>query len=455
MPFVLSTELVGFVLRIQNEQEIGMQNVSMELTDENGELIQVRDTDIDGYYEFNGLPPGQYGLRVSDSNLVDKGLTTEIAGYSILTGGQGGYSELPAFRLRRLNNEESSAAQDTVVFSLNAENTEPVVWDEDANKRQNYFTLPTKNRVIAKHSLTQDLVASSPLNESAKVNDIIDTSLQQERQHHVANVPITNSLPVLSRLSISGGLPTVSISVPITNQKNNVPPQQVISAVAKETASSPQVASVSALPTFQENNVTLQQVISAVAEKTTSVPPKVNQVFVIQLGAYANKQYAQDLINSMVGTTFLEDNFTIVESLNGKNYRLTYGAFSSLASGVEFAESYMPQGQSYFVRKKKVSESSLKQNNVQQQQLNQGWVIQFYASKEPLSQTPSITEYAAIGPIYTATKESTNNSELYYLISESYSNKETADIALSRSGLSGWVNSRDKYKNVKQLNNQQ
>jgi cell division septation protein DedD len=453
MPFVLSTELVGFVLRIQNEQEIGMQNVSMELTDENGELIQVRDTDIDGYYEFNGLPPGQYGLRVSGSNLVDKGLTTEIAGYSILTGGQGGYSELPAFRLRRLNNEESSRAQDTVVFSLNAENTEPVVWDEDANKRQNYFTLPTKNKVIAKHSLTQNGVASPLLNQSAEVNNIIDTSLQQEPQPQVANGPMTRSLPILSKLSLSGELPRVSIAAPLAIQKNNVPPQQVISTVAKETTSAPQlqVGSVSTFPTFQENNVTPQRVIAAVAEETTSVPIKVNEVFVIQLGAYANKQYAQDLINNMEGATFLEDSFTIVESLNGENNHLTYGAFPSLESGIEFAESYMPQGQPYFVRIKKVTESTLKQNNVQQQQPNQGWVIQFYASKEPLSQTPSIKEYAAIGSLYTAIKESTNNSELYYLISESYPNKETAKIELARSGLSGWINSRDKYKNVNQL----
>lgn len=419
MPFVLSTELVGFVLRIQNGQEIGMQNVSIELADENGVLIQVRDTDIDGYYEFNGLPPGQYRLHVSDTNLEDKGFTTEIAGYSILTGGQGGYSELPAFRLRRLDNEESPGAQDTVVFSLDAENTEPVVWDEDANKRQNYFTLPTKNKIIAKHSLTQARMANSSLNENAEVNDIIDTNLQpEERPRHVANVPMTKSLPDLSRLSRSGVLPMVSISTPLTIQKNNDP---------------------------------FQQVISAATEETTSVPPKVNDVFVIQLGVYTNKQYAQDLINSMLGATFLEDNFVIVASLDGENYRLTYGAFPSQGSGIEFAKSYMPQGQSYFVRKKEVSESILKQNNVQQQQLNQGWVIQFYASKEPLSQTPSIIEYEAIGRLYTAIKENTNNSELYYLISESYSSKEEAKIELARSGLSGWINSRDKYKNVNQL----
>lgn len=417
MPFVLSTDLVGFVLRTRSGREIGLQNASVELLDEEQNLLQIKDTDLDGYYEFNALAPGYYQIRVAASSLQERGYTSEVVGFNVLTGGQGGYSELPAIKLRRAVEGEAPGAQEIEIFSLDADNTEAVIWDDDESVRQNYFTLPTKDKVMAKHSLTQAKAVSKPQSELADEQSSSEATSLAAQQPALTSSTVAAAVPFLNRNTASGGLPRLTIGATSINN----------------------IATIAAPP-----------VISAAEVQTAAVAPIMQGEFVIQLGAYREIIYAQELIDSMVSGIFRAEHFAIVKDADGEAYRLSYGAFQTRDSGVEFARKYMAPGQSYYVRKKDVT-APIEQNRTAPRLLNSGWVIQLYASATPLDTAPLSAEFGAVGPLYLATKETSSQSVLYCLVSRTFSNKEAANAELARSGLNGWISRSSSYTSINQL----
>jgi hypothetical protein len=377
MPFVLSTDLVGFVLRTRNGNEVGIQNVSIELVDEDQNLLQVRDTDLDGYYEFSGLGPGYYQIRVAATDLEEKGYTAEVIGFNILTGGQGGYSELPKIKMRRVALGMEPEAEDIVIFSLDADNTEPMVWDDDANKRQNYFTLPTKDKVMARHSLTQAalnqaVVAPASSAQVTLKQDNTDAEPQTtmlEEGVSITPTKLVGTKPVVSNAlfdvakssllnkeSTEGGLPILTIGANPIPKVSNMAEQPVILASAVTNDADPAVTEgdyVIQLGAYKDKKeaVAEQPVILAAAVTNAAEPSVTEGDYVIQLGAYSDKKYAQELIDEMSSEMFLLESFVIIKD-NAGVYRLTYGAFLTRNSGVEFANKYITSGQSYFVRKK-------------------------------------------------------------------------------------------------------
>lgn len=51
---------------IQDEAEMGLESIDLELVDQNGEIIAQTSSDIDGFYAFNNLQPGDYYLQISE-----------------------------------------------------------------------------------------------------------------------------------------------------------------------------------------------------------------------------------------------------------------------------------------------------------------------------------------------------------------------------------------------------
>jgi hypothetical protein len=418
MPFVLSTELVGFVLRSKGGREIGMQNVRIELTDGDGNVLQENDTDLDGYYEFNGLSPGQYKLRVAQSNLKEKAYTSDVVGYSVLTGGQGGYSELPAITLHSIESGEVADAEDIAVFILDAENTEPVVWDNDAKKRRNYFTLPTKDKVMAKHSLTQENAAITSDIEPADVEhktQTIDGNSVVRQVNEAESVTTKFSGPTNNT---SGGLPTLTIG-----------------------SGSMRKLSVG------ENNT---DELDTPENNFSALTSTGGDVYVIQLGSYADEINATELKNRMSNSVLLADDFTILKRLDTGTFRLIYGGFPSRNDAQMFAQQHISKGQPYFIIKNEMDQP-IKQITTLAPATDSGWVIQLYASVSPVGQDDIKTEFAKVGPLYLANKETNNNTILHCLVSQSFSSKETANAALARSGLDGWINSISNYTDVSAL----
>ena len=172
MPFFLITDLAGFVVRQQQGEEIGLRNVTMQLLNNENEVLKSVDTDEDGYFEFLQLMPDTYKVIISSEYLAQKGLTGKVIGTNIATGGRGGFVELPAFVLRRSNNDFDYDAQELSTFIINEDNVDALVWSKDEETNKNYFTLPPKGKVKAKHSLTQPSIIESSL----PATDVLDSA---------------------------------------------------------------------------------------------------------------------------------------------------------------------------------------------------------------------------------------------------------------------------------------
>jgi len=174
MPFFLVTDLSGFVVRQQQEEDIGLINVTMQLLNSEGEILKSVETDEDGYFEFLQLMPDNYTVEISPEYLSQKGLTGKVTETNISTGGRGGFVELPAFILRRMNVENDFDDQNSSTFVINEENVDALVWSSDEEVNKNYFTLPSKGEVKAKHSLTQPptLAEGSQQKSTTKIENV-------------------------------------------------------------------------------------------------------------------------------------------------------------------------------------------------------------------------------------------------------------------------------------------
>ena len=62
---------------IQDAGEPGLEGVVMELYDDGGALVGTTTTDANGYYQFDNLSPGDYTIKVADSNFQANGALDE------------------------------------------------------------------------------------------------------------------------------------------------------------------------------------------------------------------------------------------------------------------------------------------------------------------------------------------------------------------------------------------
>ncbi len=81
---------------IQDEGELGIENVSVELYDNNNTLISSTTTDNSGYYEFTNLANGNYKVKVADSNFGVGGVFENSVSekWYLTTANQGSSDEL-------------------------------------------------------------------------------------------------------------------------------------------------------------------------------------------------------------------------------------------------------------------------------------------------------------------------------------------------------------------------
>jgi len=328
MLFILSTDIAGFVYRTQKGNEAGLQNITVQLFDADNKLLRTQETDLDGYYEFFGLVPGSFIIRVAEEDLLDKNYTSDQVGFKLLTSGGGGYVELPALKLNRLNSTDSRKKEAIRQISLSDENSEVVVWDDDINIRRNYFTLPAKNKVSAQHSLTQTPAAENdePSEESLVDNVVagkdpevtIDNKKRDKKKHYLSSS---------EELAPTGALPTISFT---------------------HIAASDAPLSVKELPPEVASDVAKPKAASEVVK-----PKAVKQGdYTIQLGAFKDKALAETLQKKLVGSTLNVSDFQIIKRPSESIYRLTYGNFGSKQDGEKFAKTNLPAKQPYYVRKK-------------------------------------------------------------------------------------------------------
>ncbi len=442
MPFVLSTDIIGFVLRTQNGQEVGIQNISMELIDSDGEFLQTIETDLDGYYEFNGLSPGKFTIRVTESNLREQGYTSQTIGYSLLTGGQGGFSELPTIKLRRVNDDSDPMQQAIVTHSLNSKNSEPVIWDEDPEKRQNYFTLPTKDKVMAKHSL-----ALSKQNENSAQSQESIAIKKPESAITKTAATVPQKFSFLQNQKTENGLPSLSVST-LPERDFEPAPSSLEDTFSSETAGKAVEPILESIEPIALNGTIEKQY-----QDSSNSAPTLAGDFIIQLGAYTSEQVAQNVIKRLNSAKLPAQNFDLTSNDINTLLRLSYGHFESMQEALTFANQNIGQEQTYFVRKefKNAKKAMVKTKSSISERINtkkSGWVIQFYASNTAITSANLPIQYNKISNAQTATKTMDDGRTLYCLISQVYPGKKSANNALATSGVTGWVTSSSAFRNI-------
>ena len=113
----------------------------MELLDEDGQLIRETLSDDDGYFEFNKLLPHVYQIKVAEKYLRDKGYTADVIGYKLPMLRSGGFVELDVISLNRTPAENILSSEVLKIFQYTEYNSEAIVWDDDENKRKEFFLI--------------------------------------------------------------------------------------------------------------------------------------------------------------------------------------------------------------------------------------------------------------------------------------------------------------------------
>ncbi len=417
MPFILSTDFAGFVLRSKNGNEVGLQNVLVELFDAKGELISSQESDLDGYYEFLSLIPGNYIIRIAQSTLLDKRYTSNLIGFNVASSGNGGYVELPSLKVRRLNDDNERDDENIDVYLLTAENTDAVVWDDDKNIRQNYFTLPTKDKIKAKYSLSQPNTLKKENEDISKNNRTADKKVSTVLSLNNSDVRMKDKTSLLPQLRINNP------SIPVTASKSK------------------QMANTNINP----SPILLDDTFSAMVGNYT-----------IQLGMFTIKRHAEALLWELITDNLVESNFQITPDQSTNSYKLTYGRFVSKNSGINFAKNNLAKQYDYYVRELNNNEVSEAINKVTSKNtdlgnVKSGWVIQFYAGKSKVIQRSIIEKNSVIGALFSAQKWAANNDYLNCLISHNFTTKNAANKALKSFGLKGWVVNVTNYENIKAI----
>lgn len=409
MPFVLSTDISGFVLRTKGNDAVGLRNAVVELFNHKGKLVDTQKSDQDGYYEFLNLMPGDYLIRIAQKTLSEKSYTSDVIGFKVSTS-RGGYVELPIIKLQKLYEDTLKSKEKIDLFILNESNTDVVVWDDDEKVRSNYFTLPTKGDISAKHSL-------SKLEHEENAMPVIKVAATDKKP---LSQVVNNKFDFLSSGDITSGvLPSVSIKKPI-----NIKPEALRQQTKLE---------------IQKNSNLLVK------------PYNKGAGYTLQLGAFSSQQDAERLLKGLVGAKLSLNNFNISKDTVNEIYRLSYGYFTTKLEANQLAKTSLKTEQNYFVRQ--INTKKIEAITDGTKDDNNTWVIQLFSAKTPFSESVINHQFSKVGTLYSARKKDKNEEYLYCLISGSFSSKSDAKKALKGSGVAGWPVKRNNYNNIQLMSN--
>jgi hypothetical protein len=395
MPFYLATELSGFVYKDVEQGELPVSNISILMLNEEQETVRQTKTDQDGYFEFLNIPPNVYVITIDQQDMHDKALTADVKGLSLTTPNNGGYIELPVLYVRQQTNENALAKETIVVLELNEDNVEVLVWDNDEQKRRNYFTLPTDKAITAPHVLPQNKESDDQL-------DIDETDPLVNGNINDSKIPVNNSSSKTS-LKLDDGRLTKWYTLQLGAFLNLEVAKQYATELPNQLSTDLVI-----VPTVNKQMQTVYQIIYGYFETA-------------QLAA-TNAQRANITRNNFMVKPLSERGYQILTD-NAKQKTLPKSASQIVLSQINRPDIVLDN-----------------------------WVIQFYASKGGISDAV-FSGFSAITELYQAEKTNgTGNEILNCLISQGFTNKNEAQQALAASGLSGWVNEGTTYRNIKRLN---
>jgi septal ring-binding cell division protein DamX len=133
IPFTVKTTVIGFVLYNGEEGE-PLVSTQVQLLNPQGEVVKVIDTDLDGYFEFIDIEPGQYQVMINETSLADAALQSNPGKLAFTTPPAGGFFELSPILAIPLS---ESVTELVKVVIPNSENYEPIYEVEQLLNRVN------------------------------------------------------------------------------------------------------------------------------------------------------------------------------------------------------------------------------------------------------------------------------------------------------------------------------
>lgn len=318
MPFYLSSEIFGFVERAGNNAP--MSNVKVTLKGLYSSKSTL--TDTDGFFEFTGLQPDQYEVRIDPDYLRERNFTSDIVGYRLTTPDSGGFVELDIISLERMEHPGSELSERVMPFQLTINNSDTLIQEDNPRKKRNYFNLPVKDKLEAPHVLPEPgPEAELPEETKNKPAPKLDSGKEEKK----------------SESSVVVSLPTVSF---INKQPTD----------AK--------LATRALPTAPESTVDIETQKPEIIEKPKASGNKINKPdttkqtgkVTIQLGAFKLQQQAETLAESFKTQP---ENAEVHQS--GGYYRVIIGRFMTKEQANLYSQQYL-KGKKVYVRERNTQE---------------------------------------------------------------------------------------------------
>lgn len=508
MPFYVTTDFAGFVYkRNYYQQQSPLSGVVVEILNRDDKLINLMTSDVDGYYQFSDMLPGNYKIRVANNYLTQSGYTTDTIGYQLNTPSRGGLVELPALNLQTLPLNERKLAELSKPLNTANLNVETNVWldGDDPNKGKVYSLNPSGQYRTQKSAIQPDSLPNVPVVRKSLPNEPVTrvklpVSPVVRTQFSIQPI-IRDELPISpitrAQLPITPIVRTKLLQQPIRRSQL---PIVIESSLQKKERAAKQVSLIrtpswqpvvrtelpvkpivrsrlpitpivrSVLPVDPQTgelHVNTAQVAKAAIATTTSHNKKVNKnipkeqtrieqnslvndipQFTLQLGIFASENAAKKMVSKLVANELKllrEKTFIVKITTTPKEmFRVLLGQFSSHNQAKYFAKNNLPKNISVFVRSLSISDK--KDKNA-----SQGYVIQFMAGHNKQQILASAQVFSHVDNIRFAEK-SYRNRQWYCLISQVYLSKAAAKEALAVLQVKGWVVSNAIFSHIRAVN---
>ena len=472
MPFYVTSDFSGFVFKVNyhNEQS-PLIGVLFELLDNNDKVVAITSSDVDGYYQFSNLTPGNYQVRIAPEYLNQSGYTGSTIGYQFSTPSTGGIINLPMLTIKKRPTNQKKQAELIRLVDINGLDREANVWlDTDHQHYGKVYSLASSGD----YSTQKKAVGPDALPDTPTTRTILP--VQPEHRAQLPNQPAvrTNSplAPITrSRLPVQ---PIVRSSSPLTPMtraqlpvqpitRSNSPIQPIVRAVLpmelstyKQANHTDSVERTKNLAVIEKLNGDNAAPVNGERESTILASPD-NIVFTLQLGVFSTNAAAKamlDELKALPGSAFVYPD-------NGKDkplFRIFIGKFQSHQQALSYQKNSLPLAINSFIRsmpKQSTIDSSqelvkaqVKSNSV----FTKSYVIQLVAGQNKSKVLASATSITSIGEVFFAEKK-VNGKIWYCLISQRFNNKERAQQHLEASGRSAWLVSQAEFNNITSLNN--
>jgi septal ring-binding cell division protein DamX len=382
IPFTVKTTVIGFALYGGEEGE-PLISTEIQLLNPQGEVVNVIDTDLDGYFEFIDIEPGQYQVMINETSLADAALQSNPGKLAFTTPPAGGFFELSPILAIPLS---ESVTELVKVVMPNSENYDPIYEVEQLLRRVN-------NNELSDDSETET--------KSAKKGTSEDEYLEG------------------SILEADGILQRAQVMVPTSQKAPSIELKQATLKRAQVMIPTSQQA-----PSTELKQATMVVPVSQVSIAALSAPAN---SFALQFGAFQLEYITKALIDSLLNEGIKAVSYFDETS---KVFQVLTGPFVNRGEASEKSLEFKNRGFDNFIRnwpkiQSNPAETRLVTDDNGPRLLEQGYTIQLMGARNQKSIDDAING-EVLGPDVFQIKKNYQGKPFFVLLKGQYENAKLA-----------------------------